>query len=88
MNIDYRHKRLSDFPRTTFAEEVRHVFAECIETRRPLIVGPAAMTYEPRRHHIVTVIVLPLSENGSDVTNILGATEAEATAEMERAVTG
>ena len=87
MNIDYRHKRLSAFPKTAFAEEVRHVFGRCVEGRRPLIVGPAPMTYEPRRHHVVTVIVLPLSENGRDVTNMIGATEAEALAELEPALT-
>jgi hypothetical protein len=85
INIDYRHKRLSAFPRTAFSDEVGQVFARCVEMRRPLIVGPAPMTYEPRRHHIVTTIVLPLSENGVDVTNLIGATEAEAMAQTEPA---
>lgn len=80
MNIDFGYKRLSQFPRSEFSDEVRHVFTYCVETRAPLIVGPAPMTYELRSYQTVTVIVLPLSEDGVEVTTLLGATEIEATA--------
>jgi hypothetical protein len=83
MRIDHGSKLLSQFPKTNFSDEVRYVFSRCVETSRPLIVGPAPMTYELRRHHIVTVIVLPLCENGAEVTHLLGASEAEAMAEMQ-----
>lgn len=80
MNIDFATKRLSQFPKTLFSDEVRLVFSHCVNDRKPLIVGPAPMTYELRKHHTVTVIVLPLSDNGADVTGLLGATEVEAMA--------
>jgi hypothetical protein len=78
IDIDVAGKRLSQLDNSLFIDEVRHVFEHCVSRRAPLIVGPMPMSYEPRRHHIVTAIVLPLSENGTDVSTLFGATEAEA----------
>ena len=70
-------QRLSEFPPSEFADEVRYVFRECVKTRMPLIVGPARTLFAPRSYHTVTNIVLPLSENYEDVTMLIGATEVQ-----------
>jgi hypothetical protein len=90
IDIDVGGKRLSQLDKSMFIDEVRHVFEHCVSTRAPLIVGPAPISYEPRSHHTVTAIILPLSENGVDVSTIFGATEAEAmvSAQAHRSVTG
>jgi len=78
-------QRLSDFPQSDFTDEVRYVFSECVKTRMPLIVGPARTLYAPRNYRVVTNLVMPLSENGRDVSMLIGATEVEEKPALERA---
>ena len=70
-------QRVSQFPPSDFTKEVHYVFTECVKTRTPLIVGPARTLYAPRNYRVVTNLVMPLSENGRDVSMLIGATEVE-----------
>lgn len=77
MGGDAKIQRLSAFPPSEFTDEIRYVFRECVKTRMPLIVGPARTLSGPRSYHMVTSIVMPLSENYDDVTMLIGATEVQ-----------
>src|SRR5258706_7860797 len=77
MGPNFPYRRLSEFPKSEFANEVRLVFGACVTTRTPLIVGPARTTYELRNYRTVTNIVLPVFDNGVDVATLLGVTEIE-----------
>jgi len=41
----------------------------------PVLAGPARTTFEARTHQTIAVLVLPLAENGYDVSMLFGAFE-------------
>jgi hypothetical protein len=88
LGAQYHGKLLSACPKTTFFANVRKVFSLCVEARLPVITGPAPTTHEARTFQTISVLVLPLAEDGQDVTMLFGAFELAATADHGAAVSG
>jgi hypothetical protein len=76
MGHNYAGKRLSEVPQSAFFKNVGTVFATCVSSRQPLLVGPARTTLKDKTHLEITVLVLPLSENNKDVSMIFGGFES------------
>lgn len=60
-----------------FFQNMRARFDACVRARAPLLVGPMRSTHQPRDYMDLTVLLLPSSENGIDVTMLFGAMEAK-----------
>jgi hypothetical protein len=55
-----------------FFGSVAQAFAQCVSEKKPLLRPHAATRYEPRRSIETEALVLPLSDNGTDVSQIFG----------------
>jgi len=51
------------------------LFRQCVRSRAPLVSGPKRTNYKGKEHLEREVILMPLSEDGVNVTGILGAFE-------------
>lgn len=58
-----------------FFQNMRARFDACVGARAPLLVGPMRSAYQPRDYMNLTVLLLPSSENGLDVTMLFGVME-------------
>jgi hypothetical protein len=56
-----------------FFNEADELFRRCIASGRPLLSGPKQTRYKGREHLERQVLLLPLSEDGTTVTGLLGA---------------
>jgi len=63
---------LSAQPRTPFFEGMASLYQRCVHTKEPVAVGPMRMGREGHDYLDIEVLVLPLSESGTSVTNLLG----------------
>ncbi|MBP6013954.1 MAG: PAS domain-containing protein [Alphaproteobacteria bacterium] len=68
--------RLSECQQSPFFNNAGRVFRRCVEIREPLMVGPNTSTYESKSFLTTSVLVLPLSSNGIDISMLFGAFEA------------
>ena len=66
---------LSEQPNTAFFDSMRTMFAACVAARAPIASGVRQATYPGKDFLEVEALVLPLSENGTDVTHLFGAFE-------------
>lgn len=51
------------------------LFRQCVQSAKPLLSGPRRTQYKGKEHLEREVLLLPLSEDGVNVTGILGAFE-------------
>jgi hypothetical protein len=58
-----------------FFDQADVLFRLCIAGRKPLISGPMQTHYRGKEHLEREVLLLPLSEDGANVTGLLGAFE-------------
>src|SRR5262249_40456129 len=56
-----------------FFAAAEKLFRHCAETRKPLISGPKPTFYQGKEHLEREVLLLPLSDDGIQVTGLLGA---------------
>jgi hypothetical protein len=66
---------LSELPNNLFFERVRHIMTHCVEHKQPVAMGPIRSGYEDKDHWETEVVVLPLSEDGENVTCLIGVLE-------------
>jgi hypothetical protein len=67
---------LSEQTHSTFFDNMRTVFSACVAARAPITSGVRQATYPGKDFLEVEAMVLPLSENGVDVTHLFGAFES------------
>ncbi|MGZ5923555.1 MAG: PAS domain-containing protein [Rhizomicrobium sp.] len=58
---------------THFFDVADELFRRCISSRKPLVSGPKPTHYKGKEHLEREVLLLPLSEDGVNVTGLLGA---------------
>jgi hypothetical protein len=75
LGLDSSAKSLAECPRNRFFVNVENVFSQCVRSRTPLLVGPVRTTLEAKSFKTIAVLVLPLSENGADVSALFGGFE-------------
>jgi hypothetical protein len=64
---------LSGLRDISFFASAEALFRQCAETRKPLISGPKPTFYKGKEHLEREVLLLPLSDDGVQVTGLLGA---------------
>lgn len=68
----YSGELLSKLPDNLFFQRVRKALSYCVEQRKPVSLGPVASVYPGKEHWEMEVAVLPLSDDGENVTCIMG----------------
>ena len=63
---------LSEFPNNPFFERTRQAITYCVKHKQPIAAGSARSSYENKDHWETEAIVLPLSEDGENVTSLMG----------------
>jgi hypothetical protein len=58
---------------THFFDKADELFRQCVDSRKTLVSGPKQSHYEGKEHLERQVLLLPLSEDGENVTGFLGA---------------
>lgn len=58
-----------------FVRSVQNSFGQCIKQHLPQLVGPYTSEYPGKEHWEIEVLILPLSENGTDVSSMIGTME-------------
>jgi hypothetical protein len=66
---------LSSLPSTPLYDGMRTMFALCVETAAPVARGPFRVVRDQFNSHKMEVLVLPLSDDGMAVNDLLGMTE-------------
>jgi hypothetical protein len=66
---------LSEFPDSIFFERVKQIFTYCVEHKQPTAIGPVRSSYENKDHWETEAIALPLSDDGENVTGLIGVFE-------------
>jgi len=56
-----------------FFDAADALFRQCLDSKKPLVSGPLPTHYTGKEHLEREVLLLPLSEDGVNVTGILGA---------------
>lgn len=64
---------LSSTKGSEFYERCTRVFRHCVTARKPIAVGPAKAALPGREFMQIETLVMPLSDDGQNVTGILGA---------------
>ena len=67
-----RGQLLSEQPRTPLFEGMANLYRQCVRMRAPVAVGPMHTVRDGIDQRVVEVLVLPVSDNGTAVTSILG----------------
>ena len=78
MNGRHAGKLLSSLPSTPYYDGMRRIFARCVKTAKPVARGPFRIVRDQFHSHQMEALVLPLSEDGTSVSDILGAVELKA----------
>ena len=65
--------QLAEFRGTPFFDGMHAFFSRGLATKTPLANGPSPVTYPGKEHLEMEVMVLPLSEDGENVSGFLGA---------------
>ncbi|MGB8603083.1 MAG: PAS domain-containing protein [Rhizomicrobium sp.] len=58
-----------------FISSVQNSFTQCMKQRAPQLVGPYTSEYPGKEHWEIEVLILPLSENGTDISSMIGTME-------------
>lgn len=66
---------LSALTPIAFMQTKRNAFAHCVKHKAPLVLGPHISSYPDKECWEIEMLFLPLSENGTDVTGIMGSLE-------------
>jgi len=75
MGRRYAGELLSAAGGTPFFQRMRAVLEACIRRREPVALGPLRSIKEGKEFLEMEVLVLPLSEDGSEITTLFGALE-------------
>jgi hypothetical protein len=75
MGRRYAGQLLSEFAGQPFFEVMREILLASLTSKRPLVSGPTRSSLPGKEHLALQVAVLPLSEDGLNVTTIFGAME-------------
>ncbi|MBV9990920.1 MAG: PAS domain-containing protein [Alphaproteobacteria bacterium] len=75
MGRRYAGHLLSEFQGQAFFDQMRGILKACTEQKRPLMAGPGRSKMPGREFSELEVVVLPLSEDGQNVTTVFGAME-------------
>jgi hypothetical protein len=67
---------LSDQANSVFFDNMRAMYSGCVAARAPMASGVRQTTYPGKDFLEIEAMVLPLSENGVDVTHLFGACES------------
>lgn len=65
--------QLAEFRGTPFFDGMHAFFSRGLATKTPLANGPSPVTYPGKEHLEMEVMLLPLSEDGENVSGFLGA---------------
>jgi hypothetical protein len=69
-------KHLSELRGPAFFELMHDIFSYTVKYKRPIAHGPLQSAYAQREHFEAEVLVLPLSDDGENVTALFGGFEA------------
>ena len=75
MGRRYAGELLSEQTSSVFFDNMRQMFSACVAARAPVTSGVRQATYPGKDFLEVEAMVLPISDNGSDVTHLFGAFE-------------
>lgn len=75
MGRRYAGHLVSEFADQPFFQDMRGVLEACTVEKRPMVVGPGRSKLSGKEHTELEVVVLPLSEDGVNVTTLFGAME-------------
>lgn len=67
--------RVSQLSPIAFMQTKRSAFNHCVRHKAPLLLGPHISSYPDKEFWEVEILMLLLSENGSDITGIMGSLE-------------
>ena len=67
---------LSELTGSTFFDNMRAMYSGCVAAKGPVTSGVVAVTYPGKEYLEAEAMVLPLSEDGSNVTHLFGAFES------------
>lgn len=63
---------LSECPDILFFRTMRRCLVHCVNTRAPFACGPSQSEYPGREHLEIEYVALPLSDDGTAVTDVAG----------------
>ena len=75
MGRRYAGHLVSEFTDQPFFQDMRGILKACTVEKRPMMVGPGRSRLAGKEHTELEVLVLPLSEDGANVTTLFGAME-------------
>lgn len=73
MGRRYAGHLVSEFADKPFFGQMRTILVEAMTRKTPMMAGPGRTALEGREYLEVEVLVLPLSEDGQNVTTLFGA---------------
>jgi hypothetical protein len=71
-------KRINAYRHKPFFDNVAQVMTDCVREKLALHRPLAVASHEKRKHLLTEALYLPLSDNGSDISQIIGAFEMAA----------
>jgi hypothetical protein len=75
MGRRYAGSPLSEFLDQPFFQHMRTILLAAVRGKRPFVIGPGRSRMPGKEHIELEVVVLPLSDDGENVTTIFGAME-------------
>ncbi|MBI3676872.1 MAG: PAS domain-containing protein [Proteobacteria bacterium] len=72
MGRRYAGLLLSEFRGAPIFEAMHQIFSGCVRARRAVANGPMRSTHEPKNFLEMEVLVMPMSEDGTNVTALFG----------------
>jgi hypothetical protein len=76
----YAGELISESLDNPFFQRMRAILAECTEHKKPLAVGPLRSNLKGKEFFEIEIVVMPLSENGRQVSALFGAMDLSAVA--------
>jgi hypothetical protein len=73
--LNFGGQYLSALPDRTFAGKLSALQMQCVAAAGPVAYGPAPSSYTDKSHFEVEAILLPLSDDGSRITALIGLIE-------------
>lgn len=67
---------LSELPGSSFFDNMRAMYSGCVASKGPVTSGVRPVTYPGKEFLEAEAMVLPLSEDGSNITHLFGAFES------------
>ncbi|HVU21474.1 MAG TPA: PAS domain-containing protein [Rhizomicrobium sp.] len=78
MGRRYAGELLSESLGNPFFQRMRAILIECIRRKEPVHVGPMRSNLQGKEFFEMEVVVMPLSEDGENVTTLFGAMDLRA----------